>query len=251
MSVRIKSEIPSPPSSSLFKRPSSRVDTLPEYQIVLEKLSFFPEVKEKIVAGWPPFKVADFYYDQHIEEIIDKGLTKERFSDFITSYRKKITPAEMVAIRMPEEIIKAKEKLGAGVNILAEMESLYTIQKDRIELDYKTEKKLGKLFKTTGNEIAIASQLLRDLAQLKVDLGLDKADAQIDDTTRQRLINDFGLRYGKESVAKVLNDSKAVSKILSVTESLFKNLKSDEAVKMIEEVTIKQSTINKTINLIT
>ena len=141
----------------------------------------------------------------------------------------------MVAIRMPEEIIKAKEKLGAGVDILSEMESLYSIQKDRIELDYKTEKKLGKLFKTTGNEIAIASQLLRDLAQLRIDLGLDKADAQIDDTTRQRLINDFGLRYGKESVAKVLNDSKAVSKILSVTESLFKNLKSDEAVKMLEQ----------------
>jgi hypothetical protein len=233
--VKINPEGAGTPSfNGVFRRPSAKK---PEsHQASLETLTCFPELKARVQAGWPSQRVADYIETTYPAEYAGLGMVKGELIDHLNSFRKALTPLETVAIRMPAEVIKAKEKIDAGLDIMAEMQELYAIQKGRINIDVGTEKKLNKLFKTTGNEIAIAAALLRDLAAIMGDLGVNKGNPGEEAAVRKQLITDFGLKYGKDSVAKVLNDPRAVSKVLGVAESLFKSIRAGDVAGLLAEV---------------
>jgi hypothetical protein len=227
--VKIRSDYE---ETAIPARKLSRVD---EFHVKLEEMTCFSQIKNMIQAGWPPSKVTEFVIEQFYEDFEKLDIDADQLTSQLADYRKKLSASEMVAMRLPAEIMKAKEALEEGVDIVKELQTLYKTQKARIEIDYGTEKKLNKLFKNTGNEIAIAAGLLRDLAFLKRDLGLSAGEALESEAIRTQLITDFGLKYGKESIAKILSNPKAVSRVLSVAENLLKTVRSDQVMVKLEE----------------
>lgn len=60
------------------------------------------------------------------------------------------------------------------INELKELNDLYKLQRERIDIDYNTEKKINKLFKTTGYEIYLATKILSEILRVKMELGVLK-----------------------------------------------------------------------------
>lgn len=63
-------------------------------------------------------------------------------------------------------------KIDNNVSELEELQKLYELQKTRINIDFETEKKIKKLFKTTGYEVYLASKILSDIIRIKMELGI-------------------------------------------------------------------------------
>lgn len=248
--LRIRKDITDPEKVEVPKRSSittARTRGYSEDVVLFESLKCFPQVKELIVSGWPPAKIAGFMVENFSEDFDKMDRSEEDLASLMSDYRKRLKPAELMSIRMPEEIMKAKDRLSTGINVMAEMEELYKIQKARIAIDYNSEKAIGKLFKTTGNEIEIATRMLREYYEIRKGLGIDKVESSTDEIVRKRMIGDFAVKYGKESVSKVLTDPSKVTKVLKFADSLFENLSTGDAMKLLED---KKAEISETLERI-
>jgi hypothetical protein len=232
--IKLKEEEQNETKRFIFRKPTTRREVIPQYQKAIEGMKCYEEVKERILSGWSPGKIADFVVENHAEDFASLATTRDGLLDWLVLYRKKLSPAELVSLRMPRELERAKERLEAGVDVLSEIETLYSMQKERIEIDFGIEKKLKKLFKNTGNEIAIAANLLKDVVALRAELGLDNGEMNGREV-REQLITDYATRYGRTEVNKVLADRESVSKVLSVVEDVFTYMKTDDAVNMLKE----------------
>jgi hypothetical protein len=199
-------------------RPVTRPTARPTRFVRLRGLNCFEEVHKRILAGWALAAVAK-YIQEDAKEYTD--ITRDRMVAMLGSYRESLPPGQLVSVRMPEVLHKAVSKIESGLDELAELEKLYKWQCERIEIDMATEKKLNKLFKGTGAEMYIAMRILKNRAELKMDLGIDKRHiGQLDVDTH--LTADLSARYGREEVSKVINDPASRRKALNFAERLMR-----------------------------
>lgn len=204
---------PPPPKRSPRIRPQSRVTG----QSRIRNLKCFQEVYDRILDGWTLNEVAKFIQDIK-KELTD--LTPGALVQALQDFRGTIPPAELTKKRLTPVFNKAKAKVEEGIDELAEMERLYKLQMDRIEIDVATEKKIKKLMPSTGQEVRIAKEVLSAYADLKMDLGLSKrhiGQMQVD----ARLMADVAVKYqGAPEVQEVMNNAQSRKKVLNLVERL-------------------------------
>ena len=184
-----------------------------------ESLDCFNDIKQRIVSGWSPAKILKFFLEDHYEEFQSLGIAEKTAENLIRDYRSSMSKTELLQTRMPEVMIKAKEELDSGINEVKEFEDLYKLQRDRIDIDAKTEKKIGKLFKGTGGEIKIAADILKEGANLKMDMGLIKRNLgtmEVDQT----LITDFSAKLGKKDLSGTLANPEKRKRIMGAVDLL-------------------------------
>lgn len=182
----------------------------------LKNSSFFPEIDRRLRLGWGPNDLARAIHEEFNEfrDTSVKYLVK-----LITRYRDSIPTAEL-AVGFPSTVIKrATDTMTKGLNELDEIERLYQIQMDRIEIDYGNEKNINKLLPNTGNEIAVAMKLLNQSANLKMDLGLIKRQVGAVEVNGQ-LAAEVTDRYKNDTVGKIISDPDARKKVLNIAERL-------------------------------
>jgi hypothetical protein len=98
-----------------------------------------------------------------------------------------------------------------------ELEWVAKLQKRRLKLDNKIEKKIQKLMPSMTQEVRVMIEALRALADVKMDLGLSKrhlGELNVDAT----LIADVTGRYGNASIAKVLQNPESRQKVMGAAE---------------------------------
>lgn len=137
----------------------------------LRGLKCFKEVHQRLTEGWAVSRVAQFVQEDQ-KEYTDIG--RPSLEAQLNEYRASLRPGEVVKERLPRFHAEQAAKVEAGFDELAEMEKLYRMQLERIEIDLKTEKNIGKLMPSMTQEIRAAREVLSDIAQLKMDLGVNE-----------------------------------------------------------------------------
>jgi hypothetical protein len=196
-------------------RPVSRITSGPLGK--LRSTHCFPEIDRRIRLGWSVSDVADMIQEEY-KECTDTS--KKYLRKLLDDYRKSIPPAELSMTSSNSLISRNATKVVAqGIDELIELEKLYNVQYRRIMMEVGNEEKINKLFPNTGREVFVAMKLLRQSAELKMDLGLVKRQLGHVEVTGQ-LAADVSDRYGKDSIGKVISDPESRRKVLGIAERL-------------------------------
>jgi len=186
----------------------------------LRALACYQEVYERICAGWPLAQVARFVQEERREytAISCHGLEQQ-----LAEFRKEMPPGDLVQKRFPEVFDEAKKKVEEGIDELVELEELYRIQMHRVGVDFATEKGIGKLMPSMTGEIREARNILKDMADLKLEMGvLGRAprgvDVNVGVEVEATLSESVLAKFGDGAVAKVLEDPESRRKVMGVME---------------------------------
>lgn len=177
----------------------------------LRKLKCFQEVHDRIIRGWPISEVARFIQDDQQEY---GSITRASLVTILHEYRKSIPPADLVRNTVPGAVMNAVQQVEAGVDEIESLEKLFRLQMSRIDIDHAIEKNAKKLFPSMTQEIKAAKDILAELAQLKMDLGL--ADRHLGKLDVETTATEVSLRYGNENVAKVLANPESRQRLLGL-----------------------------------
>lgn len=160
-------------SKDLDKRRVNRQSTSkkdPKKFAKLKAMQCYPDVLEMLRAGYNYGQIAEFIHVQADEYTDIKRRSLEKIlSDF---YRDEIPDIEKVVKAKPEAVSDAIDNITHQVDVLNELGKLYHLQMERIQLNYTREKQVGMVFKTTGREVKIASEILQQIGEFQQDYGM-------------------------------------------------------------------------------
>ena len=167
--------------------------------------------------GWASTDLTKFVQEEN-EELthLSAGYVKS----MIDKYRNSIPPAELLLTVQNNAVVSrnATMKISNGLEELAELNKLYDLQMERINIDVTSEKKVGKLFKETGREIFYAMKILKQSSDLKMDLGIAKRQLGEVSINGQAAVQ-IGDRYN-DGIGKVMADPDRRRKVLGMVETL-------------------------------
>ena len=135
----------------------------------LDSIKCLREVHERLCSGWGVEATVRFIREEK-QELTDRSHNAVR--NMVREYKKAIPPGDLVAKKNLPQYEKAAIAVADGIDEIHELEELFRIQLERLNIDVAHEKKLNKLFASTTSEVKEARQLLETLAQLKMDLGI-------------------------------------------------------------------------------
>lgn len=180
----------------------------------LLNLPFYREFYNRVTAGIPPSKIAEW--------IQGKGfctdIKKTSLQRHIYIFRNRLPKGEFLKEEHRGIYMKAKKELDKKMSEVEEMAEIYKLQRERVNVDVETEKKIGKLFSTTHKEIELCMNILRASAEMKMDLGLE-----------ERQLGKFGVEskyileaqaLNDEEAQEVFNDPKSRRRVLNVARKL-------------------------------
>jgi len=182
----------------------------------LRECRCFDEVERRIRMGWSSNDIVRMIQEEkgELENYSAKYVKK-----MVDEFRQSIPPAELVlSTRNPIAAKHANTKLSNGLNELSELQRLYEMQMKRVEIDVTNEQNINKLFPTTGREIFVAMKILKQSADLKMDLGLAKRQLGELAVTGQASMQ-IASRHG-EGVAGVMTDPDSRRRVLGMVETL-------------------------------
>jgi hypothetical protein len=149
--------------------PESRKD--PKKFTRLEALECYQQVATMLKHGYQYMQIAEFIQKNgEYDDIQQKSLAK-----ILSDYEKeRIDDVEKVAHRSPRNLEESLDNLDHDVDVLNELGKLYKLQMERIDLNVKREKQVGMVFKTTGKEVQVALDILREIGSFKQSTGMLK-----------------------------------------------------------------------------
>lgn len=196
-------------------RPISRITSSPLNK--LKSARCFQEIDRRLRLGWSTGDLARMVHEEfgELQDISLKYLKK-----LIDKYRLSIPPAELSMTSTNSVVSRnATKKVAEGLNELDEIERLYDIQMKRIDIGVSNEEKIKMLLPNTGKEVFVAMKLLKQSADLKMDLGLVKRNLGTMEVTGQ-LAAEVTERYGRDAIGKVISDPDSRRKVLGLAERL-------------------------------
>ncbi len=138
----------------------------------LRGCSCIEEVDRRVRTGWSSADITRMIQDEY-EELTH--LSSSYIKKMVDVYRKEIPPSELAMTTTNAKVARrAVRAVNNGLDELNELERLYNMQMKRVEIDVGNEEKINKLFATTGREVFVAMKILKQSADLKMDLGLLK-----------------------------------------------------------------------------
>lgn len=180
----------------------------------LRALKCFEEVHQAVLDGLGATALAQLIQEER-QEYLD--VTRASLIVMLDNYRASLPAGEVVARRLPATYGAAIKKLHKSVDEVQELEWLTRFQKRRLRIDGNTETKINKLLPTMTQEVRAHVEVLRTLASVKMDLGLNKrhlGSLEVDAT----LVADVVERYGTADIAKVLQSAESRQKVMGVAE---------------------------------
>jgi len=182
----------------------------------LREMKCFPEVRRRLVKGFPIPEVA-----QWVQEVQKEYTSASRVAleSIMRDFRADLPVVELLpeGIQRSNVIASALRRFRNGVDELKEMEELYAIQRARIDLAYEQEVAKGKLQFGTVQEVRAGLEILAKVAGLKMDLGIHQRHLGQLDVTAKKL-EEIETRYGSSEVSAVVRNPESRRKVLSAME---------------------------------
>lgn len=195
----------------------------------LRALECFPEVHDRICKGWPLAQVASYIQDECGEYRDAEQVTLIKV---LQNYRESLPSGERAQHVLPKSQRDAIEKIEEELDEIKALTKLYRRQEERLEIDGQVEKNIGKLLPTMTQEIRVTVEVLKTIAQLKMDMGIHTRHLGTVDV-EARLLQEVDSKYEGTEVGTVLRDPKKRRRLLNIAEhalSLSKrNVEMDES----------------------
>lgn len=181
----------------------------------LRSLRCFQEVYERLLAGWGAPELARFIQEDRTEY---GHASRISLVQVLQRFRNTIPPAQFAAQRMPGEIHKAVEEVDEGIDALKELEKLYKIQMERINLDLANERQIKTTLPKMTQEMRVAKEILGGITDLRMDLGLNQR--HLGESSVAVTVQVDVAKYGKESVQRVMADPEKRRKVFNMFERI-------------------------------
>jgi hypothetical protein len=198
-----------PPIKPISREPKKAASALQDCRC-------FDEVERRVRMGWSAPDLVKFIQEDSQELT---HLSSAYVRKMVDEFRRTIPPAELLITTQNTTVaMHAAQKVANGMEELAKLSELYDLQMDRIKIDVENEKKINKLFQTTGREIFYAMKILKQTSDLKMDLGLAKrqlGEVSVSGSAAVQISD----RY-TDGVGKVMADPDGRRKVLGMVEAL-------------------------------
>lgn len=179
----------------------------------------YDEIVRRLRLGETPRDVAEMIQDEYGEL---SNLSRKYVIKLVDECRLAIPPTEIALYsKNVNAVKKAKQQIRHGLDELEELERLYKLQMQRVSIDFENEKKINKLFPTTGREIYYAMKLLKQSSDLKMDLGYAKRHHGEMNINASGAV-EVSERYKNEAIGQVMTDPDSRRKVLGMVETLVK-----------------------------
>jgi len=132
-------------------------------------------------------------------------------------YRDSIPPAERAKFSLPKSHQDAIAEVEEDLDEIKALIKLYRRQEKRLDIDGKVEENIGKLLPTMTQEIRATAEVLKTIANLKMDMGLHQRHLGTVDI-EANLIADVEEKYIGTDVKTVLTDPKKRRRLLNIAE---------------------------------
>lgn len=196
-------------------RPVSREDP-PKGVAALKACRCIDEVERRIRLGWSSADLVKMIQEEYGELT---HISEKYCARLIEMFRGELPPADLMLTSKNSTMARhAQRQVVSGLNELEELEKLYKMQMRRIDIDVGNETNINKLFPTTGREIFVAAKLLKQSADLKLDLGLYKKKLGTVEISEGAI--DVGTRTGSQTIGQVLADPDSRKKVGDMIKSL-------------------------------
>lgn len=198
-----------PPIRPVSREPRKAATTLQDCRC-------FDEVERRIRLGWSAPDLVKFVQEESGELT---HLSATYVQKMINEFRGSIPPAELLLTTQNTNVaVHAAQRLSNGMYELEKLHEMYDLQMDRIKIDVENEKKINKLFPSTGREIFYAMKILNQASELKMNLGIAKRQLGEVSVTGAAAVQ-IADRYS-EGVGKVMSDPDSRRKVLGMVETL-------------------------------
>lgn len=180
----------------------------------LRSLKCFKEAHARVLEGWSGRKVAEFI-QQERKEYTD--ISVDSLDAQINEYRASLPKGEVVQERLPRFFADAAKAVEEEFDSLSELKRLYKIQMERIEIDLVHERGMKKLMpQTMTQEMRAAREILHDISELEMDLGLNQRKlGKVD--IEARVVSEVASRYD-DAVGKAMESPESRRKLLGIAE---------------------------------
>ena len=206
---------PRKPNGQLLRPPMRPVSRSTSFE-KLRACRCFPEVHERVVKGYSPAQVAKFIQDEN-DEYTDAS--HNTLKTTIERYRRALPPGTLAQHALSVDHIAAIEEAEEAIDTIQEMTRMYRMQLKRIKVDFQTEQAIGKLFPTMTQEMRVAGEFLKGIAQLQMDLGIHTRHlGTIDVDVEARMLGQIDARYEGTEIGKVLADPKKRRRLMNIAE---------------------------------
>lgn len=182
----------------------------------LQDCRCFDEVERRIRLGWSAPDLVKFVQEENQELT---HLSPTYVQKMINEFRGTIPPAELLLTTQNTNVaIHASQRLSNGMYELEKLHEMYDLQMERIKIDVDNEKKINKLFPSTGREIFYAMKILNQASELKMNLGIAKRQLGEVSVTGAAAVQ-IADRYS-DGIGKVMSDPDGRRKVLGMVETL-------------------------------
>ena len=182
--------------------------------VKLRSMKCFDEVMKRLKDGLPLRELAAYIQDDCEEYTHVK---RDSLLTILQEFRVTIPKAQLISKRLAPVFHKAADRVRKGVDEIEELEKLYAMQMGRIEIDSKNEKNIRKLLPTMPTEMKVATEILKTIAQLKMDLGLTTrhlGKVEVD----ARVLSEVQERYTNPTLMQVLSNPESRQRLLSIAD---------------------------------
>lgn len=187
----------------------------------LHAIKCFEAFRERLLAGWPVNQLVRFIQVDN-KELTD--LDPKKVSAMVVGYQRSLPPAAFMKPPAPPDIVnqrmtpihdRAISTISKGLDEIQELEKLFRLQLERIDIDLAVERHQKKLIPSMTQEVRIAKELLESSARLKMDLGLKTRHLGVMET-EARITTEVVEKYGDARVASALGDSQSRQRLAGV-----------------------------------
>jgi hypothetical protein len=207
-----------PPKHDRIKPVSRKVTRITQSVFTrVKQAPWFPEIDRRLRLGWSSLDLARAIQEE-FNAFTDTSVKYLR--KLLDRYRMQIPRTELVATSASPKVLKnSLAAVARGLDELAQLENLYLRQLDRIAIDEANEQKIGKLLDGTANEFVVAAKILKQSAELKMDLGINKRQVGSVEITGQIAANVTN-RYQNDTVGKIIADPNARKKLMGLANKI-------------------------------
>lgn len=195
-----------PVAVRLKKTKSGAGSKVNEFDELLQ-MKCFKEIHDMVTSGWDELDIA-----RHIKDTRNElpNYTVSGLAYFLKRYKKSLPPLHR-GVALPPKAVAIVEK---GIDELEEMEKLYHLQMERIQMEVGTEKKIRKLMSSLTPDIREAKSILVERAKLKMDLGITNRHlGTMNIDAVDGVSEEIALRYGNSEVAAAIQNAESRRKI--------------------------------------
>lgn len=185
---------------------------------IVKTLECFSTVKPLVKAGFPLLHLAKRIQEEWGER---KDLEVNELTMALKFYQDSL---DETAAALAPTVVKASKHLSTGMDALSELEWLWFLQKERIQVETESELNVGKLFPRTHLEMTVGLKVLDRYVQLRQGLGLDHLNLGTVEHTVEVRAEKVALEMG-EPIARVMSNPYRRQRVLTAADQIFHLLK--------------------------